>query len=188
MASAERDALPNAGRGHDAWGRLSSGSHPAAVPVLFLHLLLVWICVCTSSKAMLQAARALQCGRPLVGLSLAPRWLSSSPAAAKIKVGGWELGPPAGDVGAVPRVAYAPCASSKAPWSVCWSGRSCMYCPQHRKSGQRPAAAGAGRRSGDARMLPSAPVARCAPFCSQRAPRACVPCCRARKCWASPWM
>lgn len=36
---------------------------------------------------MLQAARALQlCGRPL-GLGLAPRWLSSSPVPAKIKVG-----------------------------------------------------------------------------------------------------
>ena len=36
---------------------------------------------------MLQAARALQlCGRPL-GLGLAPRWLSSSPVAIKIKVG-----------------------------------------------------------------------------------------------------
>lgn len=43
--------------------------------------------VYTVSKAMLQAARSLRlCGRPL-GLSQAPRWLGSTPAAAKIKVG-----------------------------------------------------------------------------------------------------
>lgn len=153
---------------------------PPARPDQHLHLV----------QGMLQAARALQCGRPLVGLPLAPRWLSSSPAAAKIKVGA------AGSSGRL-QAKRGPCqwlillpALDPRRHGASAGAAGAAWIPLSAQTDRRPASGGSWRRTPHRRrsngcrapwplaVLPSA----------HNRHRVRVPCCRARKCWASPWM